>query len=192
MTDFIISGRCLAAPPPADWSAHLVRMLGSKPRRIGTWAELGLYGALRCMEDAGESQLPPDAQIWQGSRRGTYAATDTVIDQLREDLPMPLAFLQTQPSQVLAMLSARLGWKGHACFLSGGDMQDLLRLASAQATQGGLLLGVVDEMDGGAINWLRLQREDSTLDGFVPATTVQIFADRVSHLRVTPTGIQIR
>lgn len=157
MTDFIISGRCIAAPPPADWSAHLAQMLGAKPRRIGTWAELGLYGALRCMEDAGEASLPPDAQIWLGSRRGTYAATDTVIEQLREDLPMPLAFLQTQPSQVLAMLSARLQWKGHACFLSGANMQDLLRLASAQATQGGLLLGVVDEMEGGASHWLRLR-----------------------------------
>ncbi len=156
MKTYVIAGRCLAAPPPADWRDQLAQMLGAKPRRIGTWAELGLYGALRCMADAGEHVLAPDAQLWLGSRRGTYAATEIVLEQLREDLPMPLAFLQTQPSQLLAMLAARLQWSGHACFVAGGEPVALLRLASAQAGEGGILLGWVDEMEGGASNWVRL------------------------------------
>ncbi len=121
MNTFAIQGRCIATPPPADWRDQLAQRLGAKPRRIGTWAELGLYGALRCMADAGETTLPQDAQIWLGSQRGTHAATAAVLDQLRDDLPMPLAFLQTQPSQLLALLAAQLEWKGHACFVAGGD-----------------------------------------------------------------------
>ncbi len=170
MKTFTISGRCLASPPPSDWREQLAQMLGAKPRRIGTWAELGLYGALRCMADAGETALPPDAQIWLGSLRGTYAATDIVLDQMRADLPMPLAFLQTQPNQLLALLGARLQWKGHACFVAGGEPQALLSLAAAQAGSGGILLGWVDEMDGGTTNWLRLHRT-ATNNGNLEATS---------------------
>lgn len=169
MKNFTISGRCLAAPPPADWREQLAQMLGSKPRRIGMWAELGLFGALRCMADAGETTLPQDAQIWLGSRRGTYAATADVLEQLRDDLPMPLAFLQTQPSQLLALLAAQMAWQGHACFMAGAGPQALLRLAGAQASQGGLLLGWVDEMAGGESNWLRLLPCDATAHGDVSA-----------------------
>ena len=156
MKTFAIKGCCVASPPVADWREQLALMLGAKPRRIGTWAELGLYGALRCMADAGEMILPPDAQIWLGSRRGTYAATDIVLNQLHEDLPMPLAFLQTQPSQLLALLAAQLSWKGNACFVAGAEHQALLELATAQAGSDGFLLGWVDEMNDGSSNWLRL------------------------------------
>lgn len=54
MKDFTITGRCAATPPAQDWREALAHMLGAKPRRIGAWAELGLYGALTCMAEAGE------------------------------------------------------------------------------------------------------------------------------------------
>ncbi|BCK86502.1 hypothetical protein MIZ01_0264 [Sideroxyarcus emersonii] len=186
MKIFTIGGRCLAAPPPAGWREQLAQMLGSKPRRIGTWAELGLFGALRCMADAGETTLPPDAQIWLGSRRGTYAATAHVLEQVRDDLPMPLAFLQTQPSQLLAMLAAQLAWQGHACFMAGASPQALLRLAGAQGGHGGVLLGWVDEMDGGESNWLRLLPCDTAVHAdisAVPATAM--FSSQATHLCLT-------
>lgn len=191
MKTFTIGGRCIA-PAPADWREQLARMLGAKPRRIGTWAELGLYGALRCMADAGEVTLPQDAQIWLGSRRGTYAATGIVLDQLREDLPMPLAFLQTQPSQLLALLAAQLDWKGHACFVAGSEPQALMRLASAQAGNGGVLLGWVDEMDGGASNWLRLRPCEDPDGEYREASTATLFSRHISHLRVANAGLDVR
>jgi hypothetical protein len=191
MKTFTISGRCVA-PPPADWREQLARMLGAKPRRIGAWAELGLYGALRCMADAGEVTLPQDAQIWLGSRRGTYAATGVVLDQLREDLPMPLAFLQTQPSQLLALLAAQLDWKGHACFVAGSEPQALMRLASAQAGNGGVLLGWVDEMDGGASNWLRLRPCEDTGGDYCEASAATLFSRHVSHLRLAGAVLEAR
>lgn len=160
MSSFFVTGRCLANPPPADWREQLTQLLGSKPRRIGTWAELGLYGALSCLADAGEKTLPPDAILLLTSRRGTYAATSAALAQMQDDLPLPLTFLQTQPSQLLALLAAQMDWTGHACFLAGVQPQDVLRLAAAQAGQGGVLLGCVDETNGGSSNWLRL-RDDA-------------------------------
>ena len=193
MTTFVISGRSIAAPPPPDWRENLTQMLGAKPRRIGTWAELGLYGALRCMADAGEPGLQQDANLMLASRRGTYAATDTVLAQMREDLPMPLAFLQTQPSQLLALLAAQLNWKGHACFFADTQTSALLRLASAQAGSGGALIGWVDEMNGGSSNWLRLHPDAADGIDFVPAISDnEIFALATSHVRIAAGQLQIR
>jgi hypothetical protein len=164
-----ITGRCLAKPPPADWREQLALWMGAKPRRIGTWAELGLYGALRCMVDAGEKTLPPDAMLLLTSQRGTYAATSAALVQMRDDLPLPLTFLQTQPSQLLALLAAQMDWTGHACFLAGAQSKDLLRLAAAHAGDGGVLLGSVDETEGYSSNWLRLRYDAPEKYDFISA-----------------------
>jgi hypothetical protein len=157
MITFAITGHCDATPPD-DWRDQLTAMLGANPRRIGRWAELALFGALRCMADAGETQLPDDAILVLGSRFGTHAATADAIGQMADDLPMPLIFLQTQPSQVLALLADRLHWQGHGCFLAGGTMADARRLAELQAGAGGALLGWVEDRSGGITHWLRLRR----------------------------------
>lgn len=157
MRKLSVTGRCLATPSPADWREQLAQLLGAKPRRIGNWAELGLYGAMLCLADAGEKALPTDAMLMLTSRRGTYAATDSALAQMCDGLPMPLTFLQTQPSQLLALLAAQMDWTGHACFLAAALPQDLLRLASVQTGRGGVLLGCVDETEGGSSNWLRLR-----------------------------------
>jgi hypothetical protein len=189
---FVIGGRCIAAPPASDWREQLARMLGAKPRRIGTWAGLGLYGALRCMANAGETTLPQDALLMLASQRGAYAETNIVLEQMRDDLPMPLVFLQTQPNQLLALLAARMDWKGHACFLAGARPLALLRLAAAQAGDGGLLLGWVDEMDGGSTNWLRLRRDATGENDFVAAFSDEMFSPDVSHLCIAGTDLRVR
>jgi hypothetical protein len=191
MKTFAVTGRCIAAPPPAEWCEKLAQMLGSKPRRIGTWAELGLYGALSCMADAGETRLPQDAQIWLGSRRGTWAATGVALAQMQEDLPMPLTFLQTQPSQTLALLAAQLDWNGHACFVAGPDPLALIRLAGAQAGNGGLLLGWLDEMAGGETCWLRLRPGPVARD-FADSPPAALFSAQTSHVVMTATGVELK
>ena len=192
MTVFAITGRCHAAPPDAAWREQLTGMLGVQPRRIGTWAELGLYGALRCMADAGEATLPQDAMLMLSSQRGTHVATAAVLAQARDELPMPLAFLQTQPSQLLALLAAQLAWTGNACFLAGTPATDLLRLAAAQAGADGMLIGWLDEGETVASHWLRLRRCTADGHGFMPASPEAIFSPEVSHLRLMATGLQIR
>lgn len=157
MNRFAVIGSCDGALP-ADWRDRLVAMLGAKPRRIGPWAELALYGALRCMAAAEETRLPPDATLVLASRHGTRAATVAALGQMSEDLPMPLLFLQTQPNQVLALLGERLCWRGHGCFLAGGTLADARRMAEVQAGTGGALLGWVDDLPGETSIWLRLRR----------------------------------
>jgi hypothetical protein len=163
MSALTVAGRYSAMPPVAGWREQLAQMLGEKPRRIGLWAELGLYGALSCMADAGEAALPDDALLLVASRGGTRVATRAALEQMQDDLPMPLTFLQTQPSQLLALLAARLSWQGNACFLAGATLDEALALAETQTGQGGALLGWVDEGgegDGGGTEWRRLRRSD--------------------------------
>jgi hypothetical protein len=160
MSKLIVAGHYTGAPPAADWRAQLAQLLGEKPRRIGLWAELGLYGALRCMAEAGEKSLPRDAVLLVASRGGTHAATRAALDQMQDDLPMPLTFLQTQPSQLLALLAARLDFPGNACFLAGASLAEATKLAEMQAGRGGALVGRVDDVDGGVTEWLRICRSD--------------------------------
>ncbi|HLP98928.1 MAG TPA: hypothetical protein VK149_10820 [Sideroxyarcus sp.] len=191
MTTFAIQGRCLASPPPADWREQLARMLGAKPRRIGNWAELGLYGALSCLADAGEQGLPPGALLLLGSQRGTYMPTGQVLDQMQGDLPMPLTFLQTQPSQLLALLAAQMRWRGQAAFIAGGTPQSLLQLAAAQCGNAGVLLGWVDEMEGGSSLWLRLT-PCAEISGSTPqaVSAAAMYAPEITHLQVAGGGVQ--
>lgn len=193
MKAFSITGRCIAAPPPPDWREKLAQMMGAKPRRIGLWAELGVYGALQCMADAGEAVLPQNALLILVSRRGTYAATDKIIEQMRDDLPMPLAFLQTQPSQLLALLAAQMGWKGYASFVAAPELRALLRLVAAQAGNDGVLIGWVDEMDGGSTNWLRLHRCEIDENSLTPASLDdEIFSPEVSCLCISGADLLVR
>jgi len=158
MSGWIVTGRCDATPLPAGWREELAGMLGAKPRRIGLWAEMALYGALRCMADACESSLPTGAVLMLASPQGARAATEAVLAQMADDLPMPMAFLQTQPTQVLALLSERLAWRGHACFFAGADLAEVQAMAEPLARAGGMLLGKADESGTGSSNWLRLRQ----------------------------------
>ncbi len=192
MKIFSISGRCIASPPPEDWREQLSGMLGAKPRRIGVWAELGLYGALSCMSDAGESTLPQDAMLILASQRGTYVATDIALEQLCEDLPMPLTFLQTQPSQLLALLAAQMKWKGNACFFAGTELLALLNLIAAQTGKDGVLLGWVDEMEEGTSNWLRLRPVETECSDFTLAGIDGVMSNDISYILVSKTDIKVR
>lgn len=186
MTTFTVHGRCLASPPPPDWRERLASMLGAKPRRIGNWAELGLYGALTCLAEAGEQALPPDALLLLGSKRGTHVSTRQALEQMSDDLPMPLTFLQTQPSQLLALLAAQMRWRGQALFIAGGSPEALLRLAAAQCGSAGVLLGWVDE-ESASSNWLRL-RPSLARGEFPPMIEGQLFSGVADCVQVTPDG----
>lgn len=190
MTTFEITGRSVT-PMPTDWRDQLAAMLGERPRRIGAWAELGLYGALRCMEAAGEKTLPPGAILGLGSRRGTHVPTAQALGQMRDGLPMPLTFLQTQPSQLLAMLAARLNWRGQAMFLAGTGVLPVLQLAGGRSGQDGMLVGWVEEEDASS-HWLRLRPGNGTEDGYNPLPEGRVFLAQYTHLRLSANGLEAR
>lgn len=151
-----VLGRTQFEPPPADWREALARRLGQRPRRIGGWAELALAGALACLDEAGETALPSSALLSLSSLVGPETVLMSSLNNLASELPMPIAFLQSQPGQVLPVLAQHLRWSGNGRCLTTRDPLDALRLACLEADPaGGFLLGWVDEGAGGKSLWLR-------------------------------------
>jgi hypothetical protein len=132
-------------PLPADWREQLVQRLGTRPRRIGGWAELALHGARRCLDAAGEDALPRGTLLRVVGTGGPMVATRAVAEQAAAGLPMPFSFMQSQPSQMLAALSQHLGWQGDARFVLNRDPHATLQLAQLESGAAGVLIGTVDE-----------------------------------------------
>lgn len=141
-------------PLPGDWRDQLAQRLGQRPRRIGPWAELALFGARLCLDAAQEPVLPAGAQLRVASLSGPLSATRTIAEQARSGLPMPFAFMQSQPSQMLAALGQHLAWQGDARFSLCRDPRTLLQLAQHECGAAGLLIGWVEE--GLRTEWQRL------------------------------------
>jgi hypothetical protein len=139
-----------------DWRDQLAARLGQRPRRIGPWAELALHGARRCLDEAGETTLPPSASLRVASLSSAGLATQACIAQCRTGLPMPFSFMQSQPSQMLAALSQHLAWQGDAGFVVSRDKAAVRRLAEREAGPAGVLLGWVEEGDAARCEWWRL------------------------------------
>jgi hypothetical protein len=133
------------SPVPPDWQARLVQRLGQRPRRIGAWAELALYGARACLDAAGEDTLPPGALLCVASLLGPADVTREAIAQAAGGLPKPFSFLQSQPSQMLAALCQHLRWNGDARFMFTRDPAALMRLVMLESGPAGALLGWVEE-----------------------------------------------
>ncbi len=186
MTVYRICARYIALPVAADWREKLAVRLGSRPRRLGRWAELGLYGALECLVDAAEGTLSEHAGVLLSSQYGPALAMRSALLQVREDLPLPVTFLQTQPSQLLAALSAQLRWCGDARFITHPDPLALLALALTMAKQhaDGLLLGWVNEVGSESSLWLRLQPVADPGGAWRKANDFASLLQSASHVRL--------
>ena len=132
-------------PPPEDWRDELARRIGRRPRRVGLWTELAMYGARLCLDAAGEAALPQAARLRVASMRGAWGATHAGLDQLDTGLPMPFTFMQSQPALMLAEVGRCLEWQGDASFMLCRDPQRLLELSKLGAARDGLLYGIVEE-----------------------------------------------
>ena len=157
-----ITGRYFAAPPPANWRAQLATRLGHRPRRIGEWVELALWGARQCLDQADEQNLPASAMLSLSTLNGPDIALRSALDQAREGAPMPITFLNSQPSQALPALAQYLGWQGNGRCLTTRDPLLALHLACLEADADGMLIGWVEEDAPGTSIWLRLM--PTTLD----------------------------
>ena len=145
MTTWHTLAHVVVEPLPADWRDQLAQRIGQRPRRIGAWAELALYGARLCLDAAKEEALPAGAHLRIASLSGPRSATHAIVEQARSGLPMPFTFMQSQPSQMLAAVSQHLAWQGDARFTLCRDRQDLLQLAQLESQAAGLLIGWVEE-----------------------------------------------
>jgi hypothetical protein len=148
-----------ADPLPADWRDRLAHRLGRRPRRVGLWTELAMYGARRCLDEAGEPALPAQARLRVSSVRGAWDATHAALAQLDAGTLMPFTFMQSQPALMLAEVGRCLDWQGDASFALCRDPQQLMRLSQVGAASAGLLFGVVEEErngEGPRSEWWRL------------------------------------
>lgn len=149
----------VACPPPEGWRDALASRLGRRPRRVGPWTELAMYGARWCLDAAGEAALPPGARIRVASLRGAWSATHAGLAQLDTGLPMPFTFMQSQPALMLAEVGRCLEWQGDASFMLCRDPQRVRHLAQLGAGRDGLLFGIVEEARDGEpprSEWWRL------------------------------------
>jgi hypothetical protein len=123
---------CHNLPPDRNWREQLITLLGSKPRRLSSWCELGIYGALKCLKNPGQNpptdaalldiplfhtrspvtRLSSEVSLRVFSEYGTIAATRSALAQACEFLPMPFTFMQTQPGQLFNALGTTLDWHG--------------------------------------------------------------------------------
>lgn len=144
------------ATPAEDWRAQLATCLGQRPRRLGEWVELALWGARQCMDQAGEAHLPAHALLTVSTLNGPNTALRSALGQATEGVPMPITFLNSQPSQALPALAQYLGWQGNGRCMTTRDPVLTLQLACLEAGSAGVLAGWVDEAAPGKSLWLRL------------------------------------
>lgn len=151
---------------PTDWRDQLAAKLGARPRRIGPWAEMALYGALQCLASHGLARLSPHAVLRVSSAFGPVEALASVGAACEDGLlPMPFDFLQSQPSQMLAAVSQHLQWQGDGIFVALDDWSALTVRAAQEAAflrrraeaaglpWVGLLLGRVDVTPSACSDW---------------------------------------
>jgi hypothetical protein len=145
MTTWRTHAHVVVDPLPVNWREQLAQRLGHRPRRIGAWAELALYGARMCLDAAEERALPAGAQLRVASLSGPMSATRAAAQQAETALPLPFTFMQSQASQMLAALSQHLGWQGDARFTLSREPNAVLQLAQCECSAEGLLIGWVEE-----------------------------------------------
>lgn len=178
--------------PPENWRDQLAIRLGHRPRRIGILAELALFGALDCLDSANETTLPKDDVLRVCSLRGSMSAISQVLEQNRDDLPMPFSFLQSQTGQILPALAAALNWQGDAGVVVSRNAMNLAMLASQQAGRNGMLLGWVEEAEPCQSYWLRLTPCTALPAGFVSASSFEeMVAPNTRFWRLGQAGMEI-
>lgn len=155
---------------PDDWRNQLAQRLGQRPRRIGVWAELALFGALQGLDSIGVSCLSPHTVLRVASSYGAAEALAHAWEACADEaLPMPFDFLQSQPSQMLAALSHYLQWQGDASFIAHEDPERLLTCVQTEANTlrqqalqhhlpwGGTLFGYIDLTPVPGSRWLFIE-----------------------------------
>ena len=185
---------CSGPVLPDNWREALATQLGLRPRRIGVWAEAGLFGALQCMRDAGETSLPTRAILRISSLGGPMAAILKTLETIAEDgMAMPVAFLQSQPGQLPAIVAQALQWQGDARIANHRDPLKLLHAACREAGPAGVLIGWMEEDNKSAMAssyWLRLRAAQAPESAsFIAGAAADLQTAR--YLRFGSLGLEI-
>ncbi len=149
------------APIKSDWQTTLVTILGSKPRRLSLWCELGLFGALSCIHKGIQlSNIPHlsnEVDIRVYTENSTIIASRLAIGQSQEHLPMPFTFMQTQPGQIFNALGAAIDWNGDGFTVSGRSLREV-EIELLRTAKSSILIGWVDEIPDLISRWIWLEK----------------------------------
>lgn len=148
---------CSNAPITDDWRTELISMMGGKPRRLSTWCELGLFGALSCIRTTTQASLPSVVPIRVYTESGTITTTWRAIEQNQEHMPMPFTFMQTQPSQLFNALGEVLSWNGDGATFSAKNLQEYENFALREIQQSSVLAWVEEEPHQKSL-WIWLEK----------------------------------
>lgn len=154
---------CSNLPIGNDWNLQLVDLLGSKPRRLSRWCELGLFGALSCIRKAGQTHLPNDVAIRVYTEYGTMNATRMAMVQASEHLPMPFTFMQTQPGQLFNALGTALDWHGDG-YTTSSDNRRHSEIALLRTIKHSSLLAWVDDEPELISRWTWLEEAEADFE----------------------------
>ena len=175
-----------------NWRELQVKRLGYRPRRIGILAELALYGALDCLDNAKECNLPNGDLLRICSSCGPVSAISQVIEQMSVDLPMPFSFMQSQTSQLLPALAGALNWQGDASVVIARNPVSLAILACQQAGRSGMLLGWIEEEYPLHSCWIRLVPCSTPLASFIATSSFEEMSSPNTHYwRLGCAGMEI-
>ncbi len=180
---------CHNSPVQEGWQAHLVGLMGSKPRRLSRWCELGLWGALSCLRKSADGQFSSQVPIRVYSESGTIQATRKALAQLDEHLPMPVTFMQTLPGQLFNAIGAAVGWHGDGYTVAGLSRQQA-EISILQNIQQSTLLAWVDEVPEAVSHWIFLQRvtEPDVRSGWDSVTSVFETSEAMQWLQLGTDG----
>lgn len=148
---------CYNAPIGADWREQLIDLLGAKPRRLSRWCELGLFGALACIQRTAPRQLADTVALRVYSEYGAFNATCLALEQTRDYLPMPFTFMQTQPGQLFNALGSATGWHGDG-YTSVYPDRHLGEVSLLRSLRQPSLLGWVDDNAELISRWIWLEQ----------------------------------
>jgi hypothetical protein len=146
---------------PRHQLAQLVReRFGGELRRTGTFAQIGMLGAVACLEAAPRASSL--GVLWSSTYGAREAAQAALAESAGGEPVMPFTFIATQPHLLATLLAQRGAPVTRAAFVHVDPPESPLLLGLAGAWLGScdaVLLGYVEEGEPHRSDW-RLLRSD--------------------------------
>jgi len=146
--------------PPGELAQRVRDRFGGELRRAGTFAQIGMLGAVACLDAA--PRAASLGVLWSSTYGAREAALAALAETASGEPVMPFTFIATQPHLLATLLAQHGAPVTRAAFLhvEEGALPLLLDLAKAWLGPcDAVLLGRVEEGDPHLSEWRLLRRE---------------------------------
>jgi hypothetical protein len=149
---------------PRDQLAERVRgRFGGELRRAGTFAQIGMLGAVACLEAAPRASSL--GILWRSTHGAREAAEAALAEVAGSEPVMPFTFVATQPHLLATLLAQHGAPVTRAAFVHVDPSASPILLGLAQAwlkSCEAVLLGYVEEGQPHCSDWRLLRRETTS------------------------------